>query len=83
MDSQLIRPPKAPAWGNTFHRIFSANIISRRLSPFSLFANGEMSEGQRGGTLKFFFGDLSINMGRLQITLFYLPLIYEELKFSL
>src|SRR3990172_7721410 len=29
-------------------RIFSAGVMSRRLSPFSFFENGEMSEGQRG-----------------------------------
>ena len=33
---------------NSCQRIFSAGVMSRRLSPFSFFENGEMSEGQRG-----------------------------------
>jgi hypothetical protein len=30
------------------YAVFSAGVMSRRLSPFSVFENGEMSEGQRG-----------------------------------
>lgn len=57
MDAQLVRPPKVPEGGNSSYKIFSAGVISRRLSLFSLFENGEMSEGQRGGALEFCFGN--------------------------